>query len=163
VSLATATATLAVLVGAILLVARAFRLGFVANFISDPVLTGFKAGIGFVVVVDQIPKLLGIKIHKEGFFLDVVEIVRHLPATSIATLLVGLATFAVIIAFEKLLPKAPTPLIAVAAAIAASVFLGLPSHGVSVVGDIPSGFPGFTCPAFDLMLDMWPAAAASRS
>ena len=159
VGLATATATLALLVGAILLVARLFRLGFVANFISDPVLTGFKAGIGFVIVVDQLPKLLGIKIYKEGFFLDLVEIVRHLPDTSSATLLVALATFAVIIVFERFLPKAPTPLIAVAVGILASVLLGLASRGVSVVGDIPSGFPSLTLPSPRIMIEMWPAAA----
>src|SRR3954471_9670811 len=54
-----ASATLAVLVGVLLLLASALRLGFVANFISEPVLTGFKSGIGLVIVVDQIPKLLG--------------------------------------------------------------------------------------------------------
>ena len=159
VSLAAATATLAMLVGAMLLLARILRLGFLANFISDPVLTGFKAGIGFVIVVDQFPKLLGFKIHKEGFFLDVVEIVRHLPDTSSATLGVALATFAIIIAFEKLAPKAPTPLIAVAAAIAASAYFGLASHGVSVVGHIPGGFPSLTLPSASLMLELWPAAA----
>ena len=78
-SLVTASATLAVLVGPILLLAGLLRLGFVANFISEPVLTGFKAGIGLVIVVDQIPKLLGIHIDKAGFFRDVVSIVRHLP------------------------------------------------------------------------------------
>jgi MFS superfamily sulfate permease-like transporter len=57
--LVTATATLTALVGAILIVARLIRLGFVANFISAPVLTGFKAGIGLVIVLDQLPKLLG--------------------------------------------------------------------------------------------------------
>ena len=158
-SLSAATATLAKLVGAILLLARILRLGFLANFISDPVLTGFKAGIGFVIVVDQIPKLLGFKIHKEGFFLDVVYIVRHLADTSSATLAVALATFAIIIAFEKLAPKAPTPLIAVAAAIAASAYFGLASHGVSIVGNIPSGFPSLTPPSAGLMLELWPAAA----
>ena len=66
--LVTATATLAALVGVMLLVARLLRLGFVANFISTPVLTGFKAGIGLVIVLDQVPKLLGIHITKQGFF-----------------------------------------------------------------------------------------------
>ena len=59
------------LVGAILLAAGALRLGFVANFISEPVLTGFKAGIGVVIVVDQLPKLLGVHIEKAGFFRDI--------------------------------------------------------------------------------------------
>src|SRR5512136_950298 len=66
-----ATATLAALVGAILVAARVLRLGFLANFISDPVLTGFKAGIGVVIVVDQVPKLLGIHFEKAGFFRNV--------------------------------------------------------------------------------------------
>src|SRR5262249_46974399 len=56
--------TLTLLVGGILIVARIFRLGFVANFISEPVLVGFKAGIGVVIVLDQIPKLLGFHIQK---------------------------------------------------------------------------------------------------
>ena len=61
-----AGATLAVLVGAMLILASLLRLGFIANFISDPVLAGFKAGIGLVIVVDQVPKLLGIHIEKTG-------------------------------------------------------------------------------------------------
>src|SRR5690242_9798983 len=64
---ATAAATLTALVGLILIAARYLRLGFLANFISAPVLTGFKAGIGLVIVVDQLPKLLGLHIEKHGF------------------------------------------------------------------------------------------------
>jgi len=159
VSLATATATLAALVGAILLVARAFRLGFLANFISDPVLTGFKAGIGFVIVVDQVPKLLGIHIHKTGFFRDVVAIAGQLPETSAATLAVAVATFVIILVFEKFVPKAPAPLVAVAGGIAASAWLALAARGVSVVGDIPGGFPALSLPSISLAFEMWPAAA----
>ena len=73
--LVTATATLTALVGAMLLLARLLRLGFVANFISAPVLTGFKAGIGLVIVLDQLPKLLGIHITKQGFFADLLSVV----------------------------------------------------------------------------------------
>src|SRR5262249_52671686 len=61
-----ACATLTMLVGAMLTVAAILRFGFVANFISEPVLTGFKSGIGVVIVVDQIPKLLGIHFTKES-------------------------------------------------------------------------------------------------
>ncbi|MBL0142869.1 MAG: SulP family inorganic anion transporter [Betaproteobacteria bacterium] len=159
VSPVTATATLAVLVGAILLVARLFRLGFVSNFISDPVLTGFKAGIGLVIVVDQLPKLLGVHIHKEGFFRDLVAIAGHVPETSIPTLSVALATFVAILLFEKFIPRAPAPLVAVAGGIAASAWLGLQARGVSVVGVIPGGFPALTLPDLSLALELWPAAA----
>ena len=155
----TATATLAILVGAILLVARLFKLGFLANFISDPVLTGFKAGIGLVIVVDQFPKLIGIKIHKENFFHDVWQIGEKLPDTKATTLAVAIATFAVIIVFEKFFRRAPAPLIAIGLGTAASAFMGLKAMGVSVVGEIPGGFPKLTLPDAALALEMWPAAA----
>src|SRR5215470_15401564 len=62
-----ASATLAIVVGAMLVLASLLRLGFIANFISDPVLTGFKSGIGLVIVIDQLPKLFGFHIDKTGF------------------------------------------------------------------------------------------------
>src|SRR4029434_1048749 len=123
--LVTATATLTMLVGAILMLARMMRLGFVANFISTPVLTGFKAGIGLVIVLDQVPKLLGIHITKQGFFFDAVSVVHHIPEASTITLMVSLATFAVLIAMERLWPHSPAPLVAVAGGIAAAWLLGL--------------------------------------
>ncbi len=159
ISLATATATLTMLVGAILLVARVFRLGFLANFISDPVLTGFKAGIGLVIVVDQVPKLLGIHIDKEGFFSDILSIAGHVPDTSVATFVVAVATFVVIGVCEKFIRRAPAPLVALGGAIAASVLLGLKEHGVSLVGAIPSGFPSLTMPDASLLHELWAPAA----
>src|SRR5512134_2793166 len=87
--LITATATLTALVGVMLLLAAVLRLGFVANFISMPVLTGFKAGIGLVIVLDQVPKLLGIHITKQGFFHDLASVAQHLPESSLITLAVA--------------------------------------------------------------------------
>ena len=156
--LITATATLTALVGAMLLAARLLRLGFVANFISTPVLTGFKAGIGLVIVLDQVPKLLGIHITKQGFFLDVVSVTQHLPQTSMITLAVALATFAVLIGMERLWPHSPAPLVAVAGGIAAAWLLGLEAQGVSLVGLIPQGLPSITLPDAALVADMAPAA-----
>jgi len=155
----TAAATLSVLVGAMLLAARVARLGFLADFISEPVLTGFKAGVGCVIVVDQLPKLLGIHITKAGFFRDVGSIVAHVPEFSAPTLAVALGTLAIIILSKKFLPKAPAPLFAVAAGIAASAFLGLQSAGVSVVGAIQGGLPTLQLPKPGLVEAMWPAAA----
>jgi high affinity sulfate transporter 1 len=156
--LITATATLTALVGAMLLAARLLRLGFVANFISTPVLTGFKAGIGLVIVLDQVPKLLGVHITKQGFFLDVVSVTQHLPQTSMITLAVALATFAVLIGMERLWPHSPAPLVAVAGGIAAAWLLGLEAQGVSLVGLIPQGLPSMTLPDAALVADMAPAA-----
>lgn len=155
----TAAATLSILVGLMLIAARVLRLGFVANFISEPVLTGFKAGVGFVIVVDQLPKLLGIHIHKDGFFRDVAEIVSKLSEISWPTLAVALGTLAVILLAKRFLPKSPAPLLAVAVGIAASAVLGLEAVGVSVVGTIHGGFPVIQLPQPSLFEAMWPAAA----
>jgi high affinity sulfate transporter 1 len=156
--LITATATLTALVGAVLLVARLLRLGFVANFISAPVLTGFKAGIGLVIVLDQFPKLLGIHIDKHSFFVDLLSIVQHLPETSWVTLAVAVATFAVLIGMERLWPHSPAPLVAVGGAIAASWFFGLHALGVSTVGLIPRGLPSLTLPDLTLVQQLLPGA-----
>lgn len=156
--LITATATLTALVGAMLLAARLLRLGFVANFISTPVLTGFKAGIGLVIVLDQLPKLLGIHITKQGFFLDIVSVTQHLPQTSMITLAVAAATFAVLIGMERLWPHSPAPLVAVAGGIAAAWFLGLKAMGVSLVGLIPQGLPSITLPDVSLVASLAPGA-----
>ena len=156
--LVTATATLAALVGAMLLLARLLRLGFVANFISTPVLTGFKAGIGLVIVLDQAPKLIGVHIAKHGFFADVLSLAQHVPETSMITLAVAVATFVVLIAMERLWPHSPAPLVVVGGSIAASWFFGLHAAGVSTVGLIPQGFPSLTLPDLALVGQLAPGA-----
>jgi len=153
-----AAATLTALVGAILLLARLLRLGFVANFISTPVLTGFKAGIGCVIVLDQLPKLLGIHITKQGFFRDLVAVVRHIPETSSLTLAVAVATLLVLIGFKRLWPRIPAPLVAIGAAIAAVWYFGLQEKGLAVVGLIPQGFPSLTLPDPKLVESLLPGA-----
>jgi high affinity sulfate transporter 1 len=153
-----ATVTLTLLVGAILLVASVLRLGFVANFISDPVLIGFKAGIGLVIVLDQLPKLLGIHFDKGTFLHNVVATVREIPHTSLPTFAVGAATIVLLVGIERLLPRAPAPLIAIAGGIAAMSLLGLQARGVATVGQVPSGLPSFVPPDISLVALLWPGA-----
>ncbi len=158
-TLLTATATLSVLVGLMLLAARVLRFGFLASFISDPVLAGFKAGIGCVIIVDQLPKVLGVHIDKSGFLRDIYAIFRELPQLSPPTVIVAGATIGCLVLVKKLWPRAPAPVIAVGGAIAASFLFGLEAAGVSVVGFIPAGLPSLSMPDRNLLLGMWPAAA----
>ena len=153
-----ATATLTLMVGAGLLLASVLKLGSIANFISDPVLAGFKSGIGVVIVVDQLPKLLGIHITKAGFFRDLLAIVQHVPDTSMATLLVTLGVLVLIFALEHFVPHSPAPLVAIGLAIAASAALNLSESGVAVVGAVSGGLPSLVRPRLDLAALMWPAA-----
>src|SRR5215831_1943275 len=78
-----ATATLTALVGAALILACFLRLGFVANFISQPVLIGFKTAIGVVIILDQIPKLLGVHITKGTFLQNLLATIRSFPKTNL--------------------------------------------------------------------------------
>ena len=153
-----ASAMLTLLVGGVLVMASVLRLGFIANFISEPVLTGFKAGIGLVIVLDQVPKILGIHFVKGSFLHNVVAIVKEIPDASLMTVAVGISIIAILIGFERFRPRAPAPLIAVAAGIIGVRVLGLQMHGVEVVGQIPQGLPDLTRPEFSLAEKLWPAA-----
>lgn len=150
--------TIAFLVGIFLLLAGIFRLGFIANFISDPVLTGFKAGLGLVIIVDQLPKLLGIHFDKGRFILNVLSIFRHLPDTKVATLLLALATLALMFGLERFRPHSPAPLFAVLLGIVSSWLLLPAGAGVELVGRIPAGLPAPVLPDLSLVGVLWPGA-----
>ena len=153
-----ASATLTLLVGAILIAAWALRLGFVANFISEPVLIGFKAGIGIVIILDQLPKLLGFHIARGSFVQKVIATVAHIPDTSLPTLAVAVAMILILVGCHRFLPRAPAPLVAVAAGIAGAWALGLESRGVELVGHIPTGLPPVTLPDLSLAAGLWTGA-----
>lgn len=157
-SLLTATVTLTFLVGAILVLAWALRLGFIANFISQPVLIGFKAGIGVVIVLDQIPKLTGVHISKGTFLHNVLSTIESVPETKLITLAFGICVILLLVGIEYFAPKAPAPLFAIAGGIASAYFLHLSQHGVELVGHIPQGLPSFTAPSLSLVAELWPGA-----
>jgi sulfate permease, SulP family len=153
-----ASATLTLLVGAALLLASLLRLGIVANFISEPVLVGFKAGIGLVIVVDQVPKIVGIHFPRGTFVQNVLSIVHYLPKTSLATLAVGLSIVVFLLGLERFLPKVPAPPLAAAAAIAGVYLLNLQHRGVELVGHVAQGLPSLMRPDLSLISVLWPGA-----
>jgi SulP family sulfate permease len=157
-TLISAAATLALLVGAMLVVASILRLGFVASFISEPVLVGFKAGIGLVIVLDQIPKILGVHFAKTRFLKNLIALVHSLSETKLVTLAVGIGVILILLAIKHYLPKWPAPLVAVGAGIAGAYFLNLSARGVELVGHIPQGLPSFTSPAVAFAEQLWPGA-----
>ncbi|HEY9181615.1 MAG TPA: SulP family inorganic anion transporter, partial [Gammaproteobacteria bacterium] len=156
--LLTAAATLALMVGLLLALASMLRLGFLASFISEPVLAGFKAGIGVVIVLDQVPKLLGVHFPKGTFLQNLVALFQSLPSTSMPTLTLAVAMLVLLLGLKWVVPKVPAPLVTVAAGIAAMALLGLGAYGVETVGEIPRGLPSLTLPDVSLAAQMWPAA-----
>ena len=153
-----AAATLALLTGGFLLLAGVLRLGILANFISDPVLTGFKAGIGLVIVVDQLPKLLGVHIDKAGFFRDLFSILGQVPRANLPTVAVAVILLALLFGMERGWPRIPAPLGAVVLSIAAAGILGLKELGVALTGTIPAGIPVPALPDLSLLKILWPGA-----
>jgi high affinity sulfate transporter 1 len=151
-----ASATLTLMVGAFLIAGAVTRFGFAANFISEPVLVGFKAGIGVVIIVDQIPKILGIHFDKGPFLQTLLSIVTGLPHLSVPAVTVGIATIVFAAAVEKTRPRWPAPLIAIALAITGVALFG--GDRLELVGAIPAGLPPFSMPDLTLASELWTGA-----
>jgi len=153
-----ASAMLTLLVGGALAAASVLRLGFIANFISEPVLVGFKAGIGVVIILDQLPKILGIHFGRGTFIHNLIATVRGAPEASLPTLAIGILMITLLVGTERFFPHAPAPLVAVAIGILGTRFLDLGAHGVALVGAIPRGLPSITLPTASLIYELWPGA-----
>jgi sulfate permease, SulP family len=151
------TAALALVVGAVALLAGILRLGFLAGFISGPVLTGFIGGLALTIIAGQLPKLFGVESVSGNFFEKVAGLIVRVGSTNGATLCVGLASLAVVLGLRRWLPLVPGSLVAVAVSVLAVVLLDLGEHGVDVVGAITPGLPDLGFPAgvpFDRYLDL---------
>jgi SulP family sulfate permease len=140
------TAALAITTGLAALLAGVLRLGFVASFISEPVIKGFIVGLALTIIIGQVPKLFGIKKGTGDFFQQLWHVIVHLGDTQTTTLLVGALSLAVILALRRLAPIVPGSLVAVLLGIVAVKLLHLDEHGVSIVGPIKSGLPSFGTP-----------------
>ena len=151
-------ATLALLVGAILIAARLLRLGFLANFISKPVLVGFQAGVGVAILVGQLKSVLGVAITSRSTLGALAQLPGLLPHTHLPTLLVASIGIVTLLAAPRFAPRAPAPLIWVALGIAASALFGLAAMGIATIGAVPAGLPALALPDLGLARVLWPGA-----
>jgi SulP family sulfate permease len=133
------TAALALLVGAITVVAGLLRLGVVARFFSPSVLVGFVSGLALVISIKQVPKILGIEAGGGDFWERLWDILVHLEDVHRTTLVVGLATVAVMVAVERFAHRLPAALVALVFGIVVSRLFDLAERGVAVIEEIPSG------------------------
>jgi high affinity sulfate transporter 1 len=140
------TSTLALVTGAVALLAGLLRLGFLASFISEPVLKGFIIGLALTIMAGQLPKLFGVKKGSGNFFQQLWDLVTSLGQTSGLTLLVGVASLVVVVGLRRVAPVVPGSLVAVLLGIAAVHLFHLDRHGVAIVGHIDSGLPSFGLP-----------------
>jgi sulfate permease, SulP family len=140
------TAGLAITTGLAALIAGLLRLGFLANFISEPVLKGFIVGLALTIIIGQVPKLLGISKGNGDFFQQLWHVIAHLGDIQGLTLLVGALSLALLIVLRRLAPAIPASLVVVLLGIVAVNVFGLNHHGVEIVGPIKSGLPSFGIP-----------------
>src|SRR3954447_24750941 len=137
----------ALVLGAMLLVARLLRLGFLGDFLSASVLIGFLTGVGVQVLTGQIPGLLGIAGGSGNWFEKQWHWISSLSSTNLATFAFGAATIAIIRAFRRFLPVVPGAIVAVVLLTAISALVDASAHGVAVVGAVQGGFPPIGLPS----------------
>lgn len=148
---------LAIATGIVGLLAGLARLGFVASFISEPVLKGFIVGLALTIVIGQVPKLLGVDKADGNFFEQAWGVLAHLGDTQWRTLGVGAVSLVLVLVLRRWLPLVPGSLVAVVVGIVAVTAFGLDEHGVAIVGHIDSGLPALGLPdgvAFHDYLDL---------
>lgn len=143
---------LALLVGAITVLAGAFKLGFVADLLSKPTQIGYMNGLALTIFVGQLPKLFGFSVDGDGLIAEATGFLKGVAngETVPAALVVGLLGLVVIAVFQRFLPKIPAVLVAVVISILIANVFQLADHGVSLVGELPQGFPPLTLPRVPL-------------
>ena len=155
-------ATLVLLVGLVLLLARVLHLGPLVDNISEAIVTGLKIGVGLTVAASQLPKVLGIAPDPDAdtFFEDLGSALRHLGDTNVPTLLLSAGTVVVLVGLGRVAPRVPAALVAVVGGIVLAAMVDLEDHGVALIAKVPSGLPTPAWPAFDDVSGLLPGAIA---
>lgn len=141
------TSLVALAVAGLLLLARVFKLGFLADFLSRSALIGFLTGVGVQVAGGEFGGLLGVAKQGHNTFEQIASVLEHIGSTHGATLAISATVLALIIGCDRFAPRVPGALLAVAGAIAASATLDFAARGIATVGSVPSGLPALSLPA----------------
>jgi high affinity sulfate transporter 1 len=144
------TAALALIVGAMLVAAGIARLGFISDFLTKSVVTGFIIGVAITIIVGQLPKILGLPGLSGSLPEQLAQLITELPDTNPYTLAVGVSALILILVLRAISRRIPGPLIALVLGIVAVAALGLEAYGVSVVGEVATGLPSPAIPSVPL-------------
>jgi high affinity sulfate transporter 1 len=139
---------LALLVGAVMIAAGVAKLGFVADLLSKPTQIGYMNGLALTILIGQLPKLFGFSTDANGLINEAHAFIHGVSSGEAvgAAVAIGASSLVLILGLGRWLPRVPGVLLAVVAAIAATSIFDLASHGVSLVGTLPKGFPPLTVP-----------------
>ena len=147
---------LALVVGAIMVVAGIAKLGFVADLLSKPTQIGYMNGLALTILISQLPKLFGFSTDANGLINETIAFVHGVASgeTVGAAIAIGLISLGLILVLGRWLPRIPGVLVAVLVAIAASSVFDLGAHGVKLIGPLPQGFPPLTVPSITSISDL---------
>ncbi|QBR01576.1 SulP family inorganic anion transporter [Paraburkholderia pallida] len=140
------TSTVALTVAVMLVIARIFRLGFLADFLSRSALIGFLTGVGVQVAAGELAGLFGLAKEGHGPIMQIVSVLQRVGAASLPTTALSIAVLVVIVGCKRVAPRAPGALIAVIGAIVASGVFNFAARGIAVTGEVPGGLPSLFLP-----------------
>jgi sulfate permease, SulP family len=152
----------ALLTAGFLLLAWIFKLGFLADFLSRTVLVGFLGGVGFQVGIAMLGDMFGVTVDSRSTPVQVWEILQALPKSNLPTLALSVLVAGAILLGERVAPRLPLSLFAVAGTIAASAAFGFAERGIAVLGPVPGGLPSIGLPGVSWResLTLLPVAAS---
>jgi high affinity sulfate transporter 1 len=140
------TSAIAFTVGILFLMFGILKMGWVANFIPNPVMKGFIQGLVWVTIIGQVPKILGIEGGSGNFWQRLATIIRHLPQTNITTAVIGIGSIVILFVLKEYFPKIPSALTTAVVAILAVTFLGLEDTGLELIGSLDASLPPLNLP-----------------
>ena len=147
--------------GILFLLLALLRMGWISQFLSKAVITGFLFGAAIEVVIGELPKITGTSAEGTNAWQDLFSWLRSLPDTDGATLLVGLISLGVIFGLRRVAPRVPGALVLVVGGLVASAVFGLGERGLALVGDVPSGLPSLALPDLQFVLENLPVIGAA--
>lgn len=152
---------LALFMGILQVLFGVFKLGFLVNFLSKPVISGFTSAAALIIGFSQLTHILGVNLGRSNKLQDIViDALKHLNEINVITLIIGVLSIVILLVFKKYLKKIPAALVVVVLGITSVKIFGLQDKGVSIIGNIPEGLPRFRLPSFDLQTihDLFPIA-----
>lgn len=152
---------LAFIMGVLQVLFGMFKLGFLVNFLSRPVISGFTSAAALIIALSQLKNLLGVNLQKGNKIHELlIEVYKHISEINWVTFAIGIISILILVFFKKLTKKIPAALVLVILGIVAVKYLNLNEIGVKIIGDIPQGLPAFKMPRFslDIIVDLFPIA-----
>lgn len=152
---------LAFMMGTLQVVFGMFKLGFLVNFLSRPVISGFTSAAALIIALSQLKYLLGIDIQRNNkiqyLLLDTFENIKEIDYI---TLTIGVVSILILVFLKRLTEKVPPALVVVVLGILSVKFLNLEQFGVQIIGEVPEGLPAFRMPHFnkEIMIELFPVA-----